>query len=76
MCLPGAYAVPAVLQFIVDHAARTTAKGLAHELPREIDAALVKAGFKGKSGPMALNTLVHRIAVLSKAHQLRELKNP
>ena len=25
---------------------------------------------------MALNTLIHRIAVLSKAHQLRELKNP
>jgi integrase len=68
--------VPAVLQFVVDHAERTTVNGLAHELPREIDAALVKAGFKGKPGPMALNTLVHRIAVLSKSHQLRELKNP
>lgn len=66
----------AVLQFIVDHAQRTTADGLAHELPPAIDQALVDAGFKGKPGPMALNTLIHRIAVLSKAHQLRELKNP
>ncbi|MCW5648245.1 MAG: site-specific integrase [Ramlibacter sp.] len=69
-------AVPAILQFIVDHAERTTPKGLAHELPQAIDTALVEAGFKGKLGPMALNTLVHRIAVLSKTHQLRELKNP
>ena len=66
----------AVLQFIVDHAQRTTSGGLAHELPSAIDQALVDAGFKGKLGPMALNPLVHRIAVLSKAHQLRELKNP
>ena len=59
----------AVLQFIVDHAQRTTTDGLAHELPPAIDQALVDAGFKGKPGPMALNTLIHRIAVLSKAHQ-------
>ena len=68
--------VNAVLQFIVDHAQRTTTDGLTHELPLAIDQALVGAGFKGKLGPMALNTLIHRIAVLSKAHQLRELKNP
>lgn len=74
ICLP----LPAtcVLQFIVDHAQRTTAKGLVHELPVEIDAALVEAGYKGKLGPMAHNTLVHRLAVLSKAHQMREVKNP
>lgn len=65
-----------VLQFVVDHAQRTTETGLAHELPAELDAALVGAGFKGKLGPMALNTLVHRVAVLSKAHQLRGLNNP
>ncbi|GAA6119326.1 tyrosine-type recombinase/integrase [Acidovorax sp. FG27] len=65
-----------VLQFIVDHAQRTTADGLAHDLPSPVDDALVRAGFKGKPGPMALNTLIHRIAVLSKAHRLRELKNP
>lgn len=66
----------AVLQFIVDHAQRTTADGLAHELPQAIDAMLVKAGFKGKLGPMALSTLVHRVSVLSKAHQVRDMKNP
>jgi len=65
-----------VLQFIVDHAQRTTPKGLTHELPPEIDAALVEAGYKGKPGPMAHNTLVHRLAVLSKAHQMRDVKNP
>ncbi|MFN9473604.1 site-specific integrase [Acidovorax sp.] len=75
---PIALPVPpsAVLQFIVDHAQRSTADGLAHELPPAIDAVLVGAGFKGKTGPMALNTLVHRVAVLSKAHQLNALENP
>ncbi len=70
--------VPAacVLQFIVDHADRTTDKGLTHELPLEMDQALVKAGYKGKLGAMAHNTLVHRVAVLSKAHRIREVKNP
>ncbi|MCJ7799817.1 MAG: tyrosine-type recombinase/integrase [Polaromonas sp.] len=67
---------PCVMQFIVDHAERTTDKGLVSELPAEVDRALVEAGYKGKLGAMAHNTLVHRIAVLSKAHQLRALKNP
>lgn len=67
---------PCVLQFIVDHAERSTDKGLVSELPYEIDHALVQAGYKGKMGALAHNTLVHRIAVLSKAHQLRDLKNP
>lgn len=67
---------PCVLQFIVDHAERSTEDGLVSELPREIDVALVDAGFKGRPGSLAHNTLVHRVAVLSKAHQLRELKNP
>jgi len=66
----------AIMQFIVDHVQRNTERGLCHELPATIDRALVAGGFKGKLGPLALNTLVHRIAVLSKVHQLRELKNP
>jgi integrase len=69
--------MPAVLQFVVDHAQRAAPGGaLRHELPEPIDEALVAGGFKGKPGPMALNTLVHRVAVLSKAHQRRKLKNP
>ena len=67
---------PCVLQFIVDHAERMTENGLVSELPIAIDRALVEAGYKGKLGAMAHNTLVHRISVLSKAHQLKELKNP
>lgn len=65
-----------VLQFIVDHAERTTPDGLTSDLPSSVDHALVSGGFKGKPGPMALTTLVHRIAVLSKAHRLRDVKNP
>jgi len=67
---------PAVLQFIVDHAQRTCERGLRHQLPAAIDRLLVARGFKGKPGPLALSTIVHRIAVLSKAHQLQALKNP
>ena len=67
---------PCVLQFIVDHAERTSDKGLVFELPALIDQTLVQAGYKGKLGALAHNTLVHRMAVLSKAHRLRELKNP
>lgn len=68
--------VPCVLQFIVDHAERTTERGLVFELPAGIDQALVGAGYKGKLGAMAHNTLAHRVAVLSKMHQLRDVKNP
>jgi hypothetical protein len=68
--------VAALLQFVVDHAQRTTDAGMKHELPPAIDHALVTKGFKAKAGPLALNTIVHRVAVLSKAHQLHEAKNP
>src|SRR5690606_8957434 len=49
---------------------------LVHDLPEAIDAWLVAQGFKGKPGALSLNTLVHRIAVLSKAHQNLDLDNP
>ena len=65
-----------LLQFIVDHVERMTASGLTSELPEEIDLALVNAGYKGKPGPLAHSTVAHRIAVLSKAHQLRGVSNP
>ncbi len=83
-------AVPVVLQFLVDHVQRSGAApgtggvpragpadgGLIHDLPDPIDAALVAGGFKAKRGAPALATVLHRLAVLSKAHQLRELANP
>ena len=67
----------AVIQFIVDHAARLDADGgLVSELPPAIDQALVVGGFKAKPGAPALTTLVHRVAVLSKAHQVEGAANP
>lgn len=69
-------AVPVVLQFIVDHAERLTGKGLESQLPGPIDQALVDGGFKARLGPPAMATLLHRISVLSKVHQIKELANP
>lgn len=66
----------AVVQFIVDHAQRIEDGRLVHELPTALDAALVAGGFKGKPGAPSLNTLVHRVAVLSKVHQLEGAANP
>lgn len=68
--------VDTVLLFIADHAQRSTPYGLRCELPPSIDAALVQSGCKAKMGAPSHNTLVHRIAVLSKAHQNRGLPNP
>lgn len=61
----------------MDHVERTTEDGtLAHDLPVAIDTALNDGGFKTTLGAPALNTVLHRLAVLSKAHQLREVANP
>ncbi len=69
--------VPVVLQFIVDHAERMDDAGrLVHGLPPAVDAALVAAGHKASLGAPALATLVHRVSVLSKLHQLQGLDNP
>jgi integrase len=76
---PIALPVPeaAVVQFIVDHAERHDADGnLVTELPAALDQALVVAGFKATLGPPALNTLIHRVSVLSKAHQVEGATNP
>ncbi len=69
--------VPAVLQFLVDHLLRTEAdETLVCDLPPAIDAALVEGGFKGTLGAPALNTVLHRLSVLSKAHEVRNQANP
>lgn len=68
--------VEVVLQFIADHAERQTERGLCSELPCEVDAALVQSGCKAHLGAPAHATLVHRVAVMSKAHQSRHLPNP
>lgn len=46
------------------------------DLPPSVDEFLVAQGYKGKRGALALNTIRHRIAVMSKAHQNLELENP
>jgi integrase len=66
----------AVLQFVVDHAQRKTGDGLASELPMSVDQALTDGGFKAALGPPALATMLHRLSVLSKAHQLKCVPNP
>lgn len=67
---------PVVLQFIVDHAQRTTPAGVVCELPESIEEALLSEGVKAARGPIALSTLMHRIAVMSKMHEIQGLPNP
>ncbi len=74
IALPLAPAV--VIQFVVDHATRTTPQGPVSELPPAIDTALVARGLKARTGPPALATLMHRLAVIAKAHQLENAANP
>jgi len=67
--------VAAIQQFVVDHVLQKTANGLESSLPPVIDQVLVMGGFKVKRGPMALATVMHRLSVLSKAHQLKDVVN-
>jgi len=62
---------------VVDHLARPTADGgWAHLLPPTIDAALVAARVKAKLGPLAYNTVSHRLAVLGKWHRINGWGSP
>jgi integrase len=66
-----------VVQFVLDHQARPLADGSwVHLLPPSIDATLVKARIKSKPGPLAFNTVSHRMAVLGKWHRLQEWDSP
>jgi len=67
----------ALVQFVVDHAQRVNAEGaLVCEMPLQVDQALVRGGFKAALGSPALNTLLHRVSVMSKLHSLEQLPNP
>lgn len=75
--LPLPVPAPMVVQYIVDHVGREKRGQVVSELPKSIDEALVAAGAKGAMGPLRMNTVDHRVAVLSKLHQLRKLSpNP
>jgi integrase len=65
-----------VVQFLTDHALRSTQEGLACDLPPAMDGELVRQKAKSRTGPLSLNTILHRIAVLSKAHQVHGHDNP
>jgi len=67
---------PVVVQFVVDHFARRGKSGLTWELPTTLDEHLVAAGLKQKLGAFKLSTVVHRVAVLSAAHQAHKTVNP
>ncbi len=58
----------AVIQFILDHAAREGRDGLVWELPGDADAQLVRDGAKAAPGAFSYATIAHRISVLSKFH--------
>lgn len=66
----------AVIQFVVDHAQRSSGDGLEWELPLELDQELVRLKAKGRLGAPSLNTLLQRLSVLSKAHELLGHPNP
>lgn len=73
----GALPAEVAVQFIVDHLARPDADGgWTHLLPANVDTALVAAGVKGKSGPLAFSTVSHRLAVLAKWHRLQQWASP
>lgn len=65
-----------VVQFVVDHLARRGKTGLVWELPATLDAQLVAAKLKQRLGAFKLSTVVHRVAVLSAAHQAHKAANP
>ena len=62
--------------FIVDHVARKAKTGLTWELPPAADAALVAARIKAQPGPLKLSSVTHRVAVLSSLHALKKQPNP
>ena len=69
--------VTVAVQFVLDHLARPLEHGgWAHLLPPSIDAALVTARVKAKVGPLAFNTVSHRLSVLGKWHRLNGWDSP
>lgn len=68
--------VKVVLQFIADHAEHQGRDGLCHDLPLNVDEALVLSKAKRRPGSLSLATIQHRIAVLSEAHEARAAPNP
>ncbi|MND73310.1 site-specific tyrosine recombinase XerC [compost metagenome] len=65
------------VQFVLDHLARPLEDGSWSQLlPVAVDAALVAARIKAQPGPLAYNTVSHRLAVLGKWHRLQGWDSP
>lgn len=67
--------VATVAQFVLDHAESQPGKG-DQQLPPSHDAQLVAAGIKARPGALAMATIKHRLAALSRAHRDRVLPSP
>lgn len=68
---------PVAIQFVLDHLARPLADGgWAHLLPSGIDAALIATRIKARLGPLASNTVSHRLAELGKWHRINQWDSP
>lgn len=65
-----------VVQFVIDHLARPLDGTWVHDLPEPIDDKLVAERVKSKPGPLAFNTVSHRLSVLGKWHQINKWKSP
>ncbi|MET0115990.1 MAG: tyrosine-type recombinase/integrase [Sedimenticola sp.] len=59
--------VETVLQFVVDHS---------DQMPSEIEAQLIREGYRRKSGPWALSTLRRCLASIATLHQRLNLEDP
>jgi len=70
--------VPAALQFLLDHTcnARLRKGHLFHDLPQRSITRSSMAPSKVELGAPALNTMLHRLSGLSKAHQMCDVLNP
>ena len=65
-----------IIQFIADHVLHQTPNGLLCLMPESIDQKMVDLGCKTQLGSLSLNTVQHRISVLSKIHQMQGVANP
>lgn len=69
----------AAMQFVIDHLPQPgkAAGTLLHpQLPDYVDKELVRLGVKKSLGPLKSSTVIHRLAVLSKWHKLRNWECP
>lgn len=79
--LPLPVSVEVVLQFINDHIEKPVGKSNVSEercygLPEHVESELIALKIKAHHGTPVLGTVTHRIAVLSKLHQVNHLVNP